>query len=184
MSSEKTKKSDYFLFAKNISHIAADNGGKYAFADALGVVYDSVRRWCIGETLPGGSQLLAIRDKFGVSIDWLLTGRGSFPVMAPGIHESPDSPYGTPQQPCPFCGDMTDEIKALCKTMKEIIESKHPAIVPALESNIKAFKYSMDQEEELRKLKEEVKHLKKLSDPLRVIGTGRAAGAGMRKRKM
>jgi hypothetical protein len=62
---------------------------------------------------------------------------------------------------------MTDEIKALYK---------------------EAFKYSVDkerkQDEDIRKLKNQVRHLKKLLDPDRLTVTGRAAGTGMQKKKM
>jgi hypothetical protein len=184
MSREKTKKSDYFLFAKNINMLAVDNGGKYAFANTLGVVYDSVRRWCIGETLPGGNQLLMIRDKFGVSIDWLLTGDDPAPVKVPtGIHETGAS-YGSSPHHCPYCGDMSEEVKDLCSRVKKIMESGHRTAVPALVSNITAFEDSVKQTEEIEKLKQTVRHHSKLLQAEHRTGSGKAAGAGAQKRKM
>jgi hypothetical protein len=84
---------------------------------------------------------------------------------------------------CPFCGDMPDDIKALCKRVKDIMESGHRSAVPALLSNITAFEDSVEQDEDLRKLKEKVRHHEKLLSSDTLAGTGRAAGAGMRKRK-
>ena len=93
--------------------------------------------------------------------------------------------YNKPEEHhCKFCGDMTDEIKALCKKVKEIMESGHTIAVKALESNIDAFEDSVKQAKEIEKLKETVLHHSKLLDPARVTGTGRAAGAVMRKKKM
>lgn len=127
-----------------------------------------------------------IRNKFGVSIDWLLTGSDPTPVMSYEIRET-GSPYVS-SPPCPYCSGMTDEMKRLCNTLKDIIDSKHPVIVPALLSNLEAFKHSVDkerkQDEDIDKLKREVRHLKTLMSADMVTGTGRAAGAGMQKKKM
>jgi transcriptional regulator with XRE-family HTH domain len=127
MSRKKTHKSDYFLFGNNISKIATANGGRYAFAASLDVVYDTVRRWCNGENLPDGRQLLLIADKFDVSIDWLLS-------------------TGQPKDhPCTVA--CSDELQDLCKDVKELIESKtHWG--ESLRSNIKSFKKGLDKETE------------------------------------
>jgi transcriptional regulator with XRE-family HTH domain len=170
---------------RNINTLVDTHGNKYTFAEAIGVSYDAVRQWCIGENLPDGARMLAIRDKFGVSIDWLLTGADPAPVSAYEYRESV-SPYES-GPPCPFCGDMSDEIKKLCITLKDIIDSKHPVIVPALLSNLEAFKYSVDkerkQDDDIDKLKREVRHLKTLMSSETHSGSGKAAGAGMRKTK-
>jgi hypothetical protein len=79
---------------------------------------------------------------------------------------------------------MTEDIKALCERVKKIIESRHRSAVPALLSNITAFEDSVKQDEDLRNLKEKVRHLEKLSQSDPVTGTGRAAGAGIKKKKM
>ena len=68
--------------------------------------------------------------------------------------------------------------------MKNIIESKHETAVPALISNIAAFEDSVKQKEEIEKLKNTVRHHSKLLQPEHHTGSGKAAGAGMRKRKM
>jgi hypothetical protein len=82
---------------------------------------------------------------------------------------------------------MTDEIKAHCKSVKKIVESRHLVIVPAFLSNLAAFEHSViierDQDADIKKLKDEVNHLKKLMSSDVNTGSGRAAGAGMQKRK-
>jgi hypothetical protein len=137
--------------------------------------------------VPEWDQLVKLAKSLETTTDWLLTGQGSMRAKAPEIKEQRDQ-YGTPLQPCPFCGGMSEEIKKLCKTMKEIVDSKHPVIVPALLSNLEAFKYSVDkerkQDDDIDKLKREVRHLKTLMSADMNTGSGRAAGAGMRKRKM
>lgn len=169
------------LFTTNINALIDKLGGKTAFAASINANYDTVRSWCLGEFLPGGAQLSIIKTKTGVSLDWLLTGSDPTPVMAPGIRET-GNPYGS-GHPCPFCADMTDEIKGLCKRVKDIMESQHHSAVPALLSNITAFEDSVKQAKEIEKLKETVRHHSKLLDPVQTSGTGKAAGAGIKKKK-
>jgi hypothetical protein len=119
-----------------------------------------------------------------VSIDWLLTGRDPVPMTAYRLQEPLDSPYKIPEHPCPFCSDMSEEMKVLCKRVNAVMESGHRSAVPALLSNITAFEDSVEQAEDLRKLKETVRHLEKLSSSDQNTGTGRAAGTGMQKKKM
>jgi len=181
MSRKKTNKSDYYLFSINISRIADENGGKYAFAEALGVVYDSVRRWCNGENLPDGQQLLSIRDKFGVSIDWLLTGADPTPVKITGVAESAseyneDSMCGWPQ-----------EIKDACRQLKQILLSNHPVIKPALQSNLAAFQYSVEKEKsqdaEIQTLSRRIKYLEDYHTAERDSGIDGAASSSTGKQK-
>ena len=180
MSRKKLFINENNLFATNINALVKKNGGKTAFAEAINVNYDTVRSWCLGEFLPGGAQLSLIRDKFVVSIDWLLAGTG--PYVVP--HVADDMPsYGKPEEHrCPFCGGMSEEMKDLCKRVKDIMESGHPFAVKALESNIDAFEDSVKQAKEIEELKETVRHHSKLLDPVRITGTGKAAGTGTKKK--
>lgn len=118
MSRKKTHKSVYFLFGNNISKIASENGGKYKLAETLGVVYDSVRRWCNGENLPDGKTLLAIKEKFGVSIDWLLADQGQ--QQAPMISEVPPSYASSADQ----------------QTLKEILASGDAEAIETIKKNL------------------------------------------------
>jgi DNA-binding XRE family transcriptional regulator len=126
-----------------------------------------------GKANPSLEYVTAVARVTGKPIEWYLYG------TQPG--EAP------PERHCKFCGDMSDEIKKLCITLKDIIDSKHPVIVPALLSNLEAFKYSVDkerkQDDDIDKLKREVRHLKTLMSSETHSGSGKAAGAGMRKTK-
>lgn len=55
-----------FLFKKNGSELAKD----------LGVTQSTVVRTLKGETLPSSKFLIPLGEKLGVSIDWLLFGKG------------------------------------------------------------------------------------------------------------
>lgn len=120
MSRKKTNKPDIFLFTNNINVLAIDNGGKYAFAEKLGVVYDSVRRWCNGDNLPDGNQLMLIHNKFGISIDWLLTGKEPRTAPNENLHTVSETQVGyepLSKSHCPFCGDMSDHVKIIISTL-------------------------------------------------------------------
>ena len=137
------------------------NGGKYAFADMIGVSYEAVRQWCIGENLPDGKRLLAIHEKFGVSIDWLLTGqaRGSPP---------PDAMSGWPPA-----------ILEACRTVRTILDSDDAVTAEALLMNIKAFAQAIEHQtvnralaDDVERLKEDIQEIKSLKLP---TGTDSAA---------
>ena len=162
MSRKKTSVIDKSLFPYNINVLAERFGGKKAFSEQLGIAYDTVRRWCLGEFLPESNQLLIIREKFGVSIDWLLTGKeprdtasmSQYAVNEEQTHDAGGAPH------CPFCGDMTEETKELCKKVKEIIESKNIAFSTSLKTVITVFeqcKYKgKEKREPIRKLKQKI----------------------------
>jgi hypothetical protein len=97
---------------------AEKNGGGYAFVDTLGNTCDSVRRRCDGEAVPEGKILLGIHEKYGVSIDWLLTGNDPAETFMDGLPE---------------------DIRALCRGVREILESGDDVIAPALKSDIAAY---------------------------------------------
>ncbi|MFA5100527.1 MAG: hypothetical protein WC547_06575 [Candidatus Omnitrophota bacterium] len=92
--------------------------------------------------MPGGAQLILIQEKFGVSIDWLLTGK------VPGAESHP-------------CAGMEDH----CVKMKKIITAEHPVITPAFLANLAAFEYSIEkekeQDEKIENYAHDVKRMKK-----------------------
>jgi len=129
MSRKKTSIIENSIFVANINKLVDDHGDKYTFAEAIGVSYEAVRQWCIGENLPDGRRLLAIHEKFGVSIDWLLTGK------EPGA-----------QLPEAFMAQWPVEVRNACTQLKNILLSDHPVIKPALLSNLAAFESSVERE--------------------------------------
>ena len=132
MSSKKYIISDFPLFACNFTRIVNNNGGKYSFAEKIGSAYDSVRRWCNGKSLPGGPALLKMHEIYGVSIDWLLTGKSAKGAI------------------CPHCGDWPDDIRDLCADVKKILESDDEVVRTALQSNIAAFRQSIEKNKKLQ----------------------------------
>jgi transcriptional regulator with XRE-family HTH domain len=153
MSREKTIITNNILFAKNISKIVDDNGGPYTFAMLIGVSYDAVRQWRIGENLPDGKRLLAIRAKFGISTDWLLAGEDPTPVKIAGVAESRaayDTNATAKPDPCPVKCD--EKLRKLCARVKKVMEPDD-GFSKALEANIYAFEESADMKKEIQNIK-------------------------------
>jgi len=151
MSSKNNIEVRFSEFALRINDLVCKHcgGDRYAFADRIKVAYDSVRRWCNGNNLPNGSQLITIGTEFKTSIDWLLTGR------------EPEANF--------MCG-WDEEVQEACRAVKEILESKNGVIVPALLSNLAAFKHAvknddaLEDKKRIKDLEEEVKRMRKLLD--------------------
>lgn len=137
------------LFAVNINALVDMIGGKTAFASALKVSYETVRKWCMGEFLPGGSQLFLIHKKFGVSIDWLFTGIDPSQMHEFNIKEAA-AVYG-------ICTDSLDtwpeDIKDACRQVRNILLSDHSMIKDALLSNLLAFQrlHSLEEQNKAKK---------------------------------
>ncbi len=147
MSREKTTKVENNLFAKNINKLVIDNGGRYVFAESIGVSYEAVRQWCIGEKIPDGKRLLAIREKYRVSIDWLLTGTASSPPAADAAKDFLPAHW-------------PEDMRKACRQMQKIFLSDHDhdVIKPALIASLNAYEASIDNEllhtTEIKELKE------------------------------
>lgn len=181
MSRKKTLKNVniiyYASFANNISSLVESNGGRKIFAETIGVKYETIRNWCNGTRFPEGYQLLSIRDKYGISIDALLTSSDPELIYTPKVSES-QAEYGA-------CADSLDkwpdDIKNACRQVKKILQSDHPVIKPALLSNLAAFQYSVDKEEsqdaEIRKLNQRLKLLEEFHKAKQRTGTDGAASS-------
>ena len=183
-SRKKTTKIAFNEFSININTLVGDNGGGKIVADELGVSYEAVRKWCKGINLPDGKMLLAIHEKFNVSIDWLLTGKES-----KGCSEEE------------FMAQWPEEIRNACRQLKDVFLSDHPVIKPALISNLAAFQYSVEkeksqdnkieeqtqklkkQDQEIRKIREQLKQLENWHKAEQSTGTGGAASSSTGKTK-
>ena len=126
-----------------------------AFADQIGIAENYLSMVLNEKSGPSADMLAGLFLHHSEHLEWLLTGK----EIAPGLLAEPRAEYGAGDQHCEFCGDMTDEIKDLCKKVKAIVESKHPTAVPALLSNIAAFEDSVKQTERIDNLEKEVKRL-------------------------
>ena len=125
--------------------------------------------------------VFAVSKFTGKPIEWYLYGDKP---AADALIAEPRAGYQSGSHRCPFCGEMSEEIKDLCKKVKDILESGQSVIVDALKSNIEAFQYSVNQADEIRKLKETVNHHTKLLEADTSPGTGKDASTGTRRKKM
>ncbi len=79
------------IFFEVGARIAALRGAmkQSEFAERLGVNRQTVGRWEAGERLPDGTGLLKMREEFGASVDFILTGHagGAAPALRPDEEE-------------------------------------------------------------------------------------------------
>ncbi len=68
--------SDRFKRATSLAGFPDERGWQQRIADELGVRNQAVGQWLRGETYPSSETMLKIAQRFGVSLDWLLLGRG------------------------------------------------------------------------------------------------------------
>lgn len=114
--------------------------------------------------------IIAVARKIGKPIEWYLYGEKQSvqfaaetrPEYRPGQSSAADDPLA----------GCSEEIRKACLKLKDIYESKDEVIVPALQANLAAFHDSIGRRitikklgEDLDHLKREVQHLKELNDP-------------------
>lgn len=152
MSRKNTHKSEYSAFANNIKLLISryEHGNKQEFAEACRCSYETVRRWCNGDNLPDGAQLLRINDIYSVSIDWLLIG------VDPGEK---------------LIQEWSPETQEACRKVKTILESDDKTTAAALHMNISAFEQAIERYDENQGLKKDVDQLKKEVKQLRQMNT-------------
>ena len=140
MSRKKANNIVYDRFSNWVKRICPD-GDRSAvakFANSVGVSSTMVRNWREGKYLPNTTQLLEIKDRYNISIDWLLTGDSKADNLT----------------------ECDKKIRDLCDKVKEVIESNsHWGL--SLESNINSFKSGLDNDRDLKELQKDVKQLKK-----------------------
>ena len=153
-----------------------------AFADRIGVTESYLSMVLNENSGPSADMIAGLYLHCNEYLTWLMTG---IEAQEPSrVIAEFQTAYGGEGHKCKFCGDMSDEIKDLCKKVKGIIESDEKVIVDALKSNIEAFRYSVSQADEIRKLKETVNHHTKLLQADTDSGTGKDASTGTRRKKM
>jgi hypothetical protein len=107
-------------------------------------------------------------------IEWYLYGSRAPAVMLA-------EPLTRYEGSCSFCGSMTEDVKDLCKKIKDIVESEHQTVMTALIMSIEACHKQLD---DIRKLTELAEHRRKLLDPDIRTGTGKDTRTGSRKKTM
>lgn len=176
---------DKDTFINNINYlIDAYCGGKAKVFNTRIGMRDAATRWKKEEFKPAIDTIMNICDTFGCSIDWLLTGKIPTTSNVMEVREASEDynmhgDFG--------CG-WPNEIKKLCHQVKEIMESDHPTIPKALDSNIASFHYSLrkeaEQQESIKKLTQKIRHLEKQQEDGASTGIEAADDAGTNKKAM
>ena len=109
-----------------------------------------------GKYEPSLQYIIAVARATGKPVEWYLYGEKA----SLRIQEPPDSYDKRKARHCEFCGNMSEEVKELCKKVKEIIESKNIVFASVLKTIIAVFdqyKYEgKEKREPLRKLKQKI----------------------------
>ena len=75
-------------------------GSASGLAKAIERSEGAVRKWLRGESEPNVTDLRAVCEQTGTSIEWLVTGRGVRDPLAPGVRDTPPHPYQAgPREP-------------------------------------------------------------------------------------
>ncbi len=114
MKDEKTIRAD---IKENLYDLSKDYDGVTEFANALGRSRQTVGYWLNGDRIPDAVNLGVIRDRLGVSIDWLLG-------------------FGDPDVPT-----SDEDIRKMCKytgLSQKAVENLHGSIIPLVPNGRKA----------------------------------------------
>jgi len=123
--------------------------------------------------------IIAVSKATGKPIEWYLYGNEAITVpmqLAVGQNTPTDDFNSWPE-----------EIQFACRLLREIMLSNHPVIKPALQSNLAAYRYSLDkevsQDEEIRNLSRRLKLLEQQHMAGHDTGTDEAASSSTGRRK-
>lgn len=155
------------IFLSNIRYlINRDCGGVAATFNDKIEQRDAVTRWKKPDTIPNTTALFAICEKFNCSFDWLFAEHNyddenaesdaTINIKEKQNRHNDDTPD--------FLCDCKQETIEACKDVKEIMESGNKVIVPALLSNLAAFKHGIRQDKRIDQLDSEISHLKQLHE--------------------
>ena len=79
-------------FAVRLREVIDAYGSASGLAKAIERSEGAVRKWLRGESEPNVTDLRAVCEQTGTSIDWLVTGRGLREVQPQGIRDTPSQP--------------------------------------------------------------------------------------------
>jgi transcriptional regulator with XRE-family HTH domain len=97
-------------FAARLRQIVSAHGSTSTLARSLGRSDGALRKWLRGESEPNVSDLRALCELTGTSIEWLVTGRGS--RFGPLAVRDTRSDAAAPAAPRPFDYRLHDEVMA------------------------------------------------------------------------
>jgi transcriptional regulator with XRE-family HTH domain len=80
-------------FAARLREVIDAYGSASGLAKAIERSEGAVRKWLRGESEPNVTDLRAVCEQTGTSIDWLVTGRGVRDALAPGVRDTAAHPY-------------------------------------------------------------------------------------------
>jgi transcriptional regulator with XRE-family HTH domain len=91
-------KNDEWSIGRGIKEARESTGlDQAAFAEALGIASrETISRWERGLNFPPSDILVKIQRKYGISIDWLITGKGLRHLEGEGLKEESTIYYKTP----------------------------------------------------------------------------------------
>jgi transcriptional regulator with XRE-family HTH domain len=90
---EYTRDTEPDGFPSRLREALESYGSASAIARAIDRSEGAVRKWLRGQSEPSVSDLRAICETTGVSVEWLVTGRGNKQGIT-GIGRNPPTPYG------------------------------------------------------------------------------------------
>src|SRR2546421_4626596 len=80
-------------FAARLREVIDAYGSASGLAKAIERSEGAVRKWLRGESEPNVTDLRAVCEQTGTSIEWLVTGRGVRDALAPGVRDAAPQPY-------------------------------------------------------------------------------------------
>src|SRR5438067_11986104 len=80
-------------FALRLRQVIDAYGSANSIAKAIERSEGAVRKWLRGESEPNVTDLRAVCEQTGTSIEWLVTGRGVRDALAPGVRDTAPQPY-------------------------------------------------------------------------------------------
>ena len=109
-----------------------------AMGEAIGLKDSTIATYEIGRSRPSGAALRAICDKFGVNMDWLLTGDGDMFVK-----RSPDEEFAR-QLGELLAAEPDDYRRRFVAAALQLDEQQLKALISAIEALAKAIKKDPD----------------------------------------
>lgn len=82
-------------FASRLREVIDAYGSASGLAKAIERSEGAVRKWLRGESEPNVTDLRAVCEQTGTSIEWLVTGRGVRDALAPSVRDAAPQPYQT-----------------------------------------------------------------------------------------
>jgi len=138
------------------------------FARLIGVTQASLSRY-EGGAMPIKSALIAMAALCDATTEWIVRGKGPSPLLPAKRKER----HGTGElreilgeSGVVYLGtDQSKEVQELVDTVIEIMMSRDSGTKEALKQNIRAFKKSLERDEKIRRLEQNIEALKKRLNP-------------------